>query len=52
MKTGVDFFFVFEKNNLPRGVAAAPAFKHGVRGGRRTEQKRRREKNGESHCKV
>ena len=52
MKKGVDFPNENEKNNLPRGVAAAHAFKHGVRGGRRTEQKRRREKNGESHCKV
>ena len=32
MKKGVDFPNENEKNNLPRGVAAAPAFEHGVRG--------------------
>ena len=52
MKKGVDFPNENEKNNLPRGVAVASAIEHGVRGWGRTEQKRRREKNGESHCKV
>ena len=52
MKKGVDFPNENEKNNLPRGITVASAIEHGVRGWGRTEQKRRREKNGESHCKV